>query len=147
MSGEQEQGLRLGEHQITFEQPHVFVLRLQGDISVADVEHIFTELQRVAAGAEQLYWLTDISGVGAIGSAARRRAASPPEVPQLRGSVLCGGNLLQRMAVTLSINAARLMRRGRPGRPSAFLTTEAEARAWIAERLAEDTAAARKSAS
>ncbi len=137
MSREQNRVLRFGDHKIAFEPPGTFLVRLRGDLTAADVEQMFAELSRAAAGAAPLYWLADISRLGTIAPGARKRASTPPDCPQLRGAVVCGGNLLQRMAATLALNAARLLRRGREPKPTVFVSTEAEARAWIDARLAE----------
>lgn len=140
MSRKTAPGGHSGAHEISFEAPDIFVVRVRGDVLLADVKHMFAELERFAAGAERVYWMTDISELGTIGPDARKLAARSPQLPQLKGAVICGGGLLQRMAATLALNASRLLRGSRPHKPVLFTSTEAEGRAWIVRQRAKASA-------
>ncbi len=140
MSRQNAPGGYSGAHEISFEAPDLFVVRVRGDVVLADVEHMFAELRRLAAGADRVFWMTDIVQLGTISPDARKRAARSPEMP-IEGAVICGGSLLQRMAATLALNASRLLRGSRPLKPVLFTTTEAEGRAWVAAQRARARAA------
>ena len=116
-----------GLHKLTFEYPDVIMVRLQGDISLEEVQQ-FTEVARpVTAGVH--YWLLDSSRAGHFGAEARKWAADSRPPSGYRGTAVFGVNFSQRVLATMLMTAMRLLQPQRP--PIYLFATEAQARAWV----------------
>jgi hypothetical protein len=138
---EREATLRIGVHEITWEPPHIFVVRLVGDVSGEETNQVFDVFERWAAGGPRAFWLVDLDRVGEMPSEARKAGGERTARSAAADIVCVGGSFEQRLVMKLAVTAAQLLAGWRNSAPPTFKATEAEARAWIEERRAALAAA------
>lgn len=125
-----------GKHCHRFEEPDIYHSRVDGDVSGPDMQR---QIDGLVASSRTLqrpvFWLCDVRNMGLLTPEARRAAAaaSSSEVRAAhRGSAVFGASFGTRIMMTLLSRAVRVLHPNKL-RPLVFATTEAEARAFIAE--------------
>lgn len=126
----------IGRHSIFFEPPWLLYYILRGNLSADELVGFIAVRDEVASGSPFLLALADLRELGTIPVEARKVAAHRLKRSPYRGTAIFGASLQARTLAKLVLGAARLL--GREDRnPVRFFDTEAEARAWLAERARE----------
>lgn len=134
-----EPSWRIGSHELWLEPPDIVHVRVVGDVNEAEAIELLTLSDRCAMEREHQFWMVDASQLGHIQPGARRRAASWPLSASHWGTVAFGVGFAQRLLARMLIGAARLLRG--EVETMMLLSTEEEARDWIAqERLRRQAA-------
>jgi len=124
-----------GTHLHKFELPDLYIVRLRGDVLGDDMGSQIEALRAIAKRAGGgVFWMADVSGMGALTVQARHAAAAKENEDVralLRGSAVIGASFATRVIATLLMRAVRTLNPSRI-RPAAFVETEAEARAFLA---------------
>jgi hypothetical protein len=124
----------LGKHTLRFEPPDVYCITFVGDVSASEMIEYHAALTRFAEGKRWLLAVGDLSRTASFSAEARRELVHLP--PFVRGVGTFGMSTQVRLAVSLVYKAFTLLRRN-SDTTVAFVETEAEARAWVAERRRE----------
>jgi hypothetical protein len=127
--------MKIGNHDIAFEEPDLFLVRVDGAVLVREVEAFCAEVRSLSRGRSRVLFLVDVSGIGEFGGPARRRLAEQMRPVPSRGVVFVGAGFSTRVVLQMVIHAVRLLT-GRDN-PSGYFDTDAEARAWIEATRAE----------
>lgn len=124
--------MRIGNHEVIFEEPDVLLFRVSGDVTEREAIQFCDELVSLTRAARRVFFLVDVTRGGTIDSSARRRLAEGMRPVPNRGSVFVGADFRTRVLLQMVIHAIRLLT-GRSN-PAGFVETEAEARAWVDAR-------------
>jgi hypothetical protein len=120
-----------------FEPPDLYIIRMNGDVSADDMRMQIDALRAIAQRTGGgVFWLCDVTQMGALSPEARRTAAEASKKgvqDVLRGSAVFGASFATRVMVGLMVRAVRILKPGKH-RPLAFVETEAEARAFLDEQ-------------
>lgn len=122
---------------LRFEPPDLLVATLLGELDASDTGRITAEARRVAVGRSWALLLCDISRITGLTSEARRTAADGFRSVPVRGIAFWGGDSRGRAQGTLMGHAMNLLSNRRDECPLRFFSSEAEARAWLAQRRDE----------
>jgi hypothetical protein len=125
---------RAGGHTYRCESAGIVFISIGGDLAEDEVASFFGAFGRLCdtSGLAHVFWLVDIGRLGSMSPGARTRAAKTPVRRENKGMVIFNGTFRQRVVVTLVDKATSLLQPEAP--PLVFLSTEAEARAWIDNR-------------
>ncbi|UQA56900.1 STAS/SEC14 domain-containing protein [Polyangium aurulentum] len=125
-----------GRHTVRFEPPSLVCFILRGDVSTRDVEVFYAFTEEHARGRSALFALNDLTELGDVLGAARRLGLSGTAKIPFRGLAYFGGSFRANVLTRLTLRALRLIT-SVTDNPIGFFDTEAEARAWLAERARE----------
>lgn len=129
--------MEIDAHAVELEPPDLFLIRLSGDLSLAEVSAILDLFEGFAAGRDRAYILIDLARAGSIAPEARAEAGQRQLPTAYAGLVLFGGSFHQQVAVKLATMAGWLLRGRRLGKPKPVVARdEQEARAWVAMQRA-----------
>ncbi len=106
---------------------------MHGDILAEHMQGMYAVVESVSAGPASLFILQDLSRSQNFTAAARKAVATEPRAELIAGVASFGESFQMRVMVAMLDKAARLFGK-QIVTPSGFFATEAEARAWIAER-------------
>lgn len=121
------------KHRIYIEPPDLFIFVADGDVSVDVALRTQEAIAAFERDKDYIFLLADIAGMGAMPVDARKAASRPEATQRLRAFAVYGATFAQRVVLVLVIRAFSLLKGGDPVHIGAF-DTEAEARAWLAER-------------
>ncbi len=122
---------RIGTHELRLEGDLIF-LRLRGNLDGEATRELLDCCQKVRQEYGQVYILFDNREAGNVEPEARRQFVYWARNHPIAGVANFGGGVLQRTVARLIINALRILEKKAP--PQCYVTTEAEARDWLAER-------------
>jgi hypothetical protein len=128
-----DDAIHAGNHRVYFEQPDVFFIVANGDISVSDVLRIHEAIAAFEEDKEYIFVLMDASRLGAMEPGARKVGTRPEASRRMRGLVVFSASFTQRIVIMLIAKAFALLKKDDRLAIGSF-ETEAEARAWIDER-------------
>ena len=128
---------RVGAHVYRFEAPDTFCTRMMGDVSGDELVHMLEQLGALSGRRGDVFWLSDVSQMGALPPEARAAGLSSRNGAKLRGTAIVGASFQHRVLATLGLKLAVLVRRRNELPPMCFFETEREARAWIDARRQE----------
>lgn len=128
-----------GAHRLRYEAPGLVCISVNGDLFESDVHAILAAIRqgKDAAGGGALLVLVDVSRMGDFLPAARKAAVSPEHHRLQHISLIVGARTAHRVVLKLMETAYRLVSRDPHITPIMFFDTEAEARAWLAQRRDE----------
>jgi hypothetical protein len=106
--------------------------RFLGPLQLAETEQMVATFEGVYKQEGRLYLLFDGSRLTTIDSQASRRFVNWTQSYPITAIANFGGGLMQRTLALLVLNAIRLV--GKRAPPQTYVSTEAEARAWLAEQ-------------
>ncbi|MBK9259091.1 MAG: hypothetical protein IPM54_04580 [Polyangiaceae bacterium] len=125
-----------GSHTHRFEPPDVYFTRVNGNVTGDDMR---TQVEAIRALSQRagrpMFWLVDVSKMGTVSAEARQLAAAASkgeEQPILGGSFIFGASFTTRVVVGMLLRAVRLIKPAKQ-RPTVFVETEAQARAFLDE--------------
>lgn len=124
--------MKIGEHEITLEEPDLVCLRVVGDFSREETLAMFEVIEPFARGKPYLLWLTDLRRARAVDSAQRRLFVQRVRALPVRANAFVGAPRHVRYITTVIVNAVRLV--GGLDVPTEHFDDEPAARAWLAER-------------
>lgn len=125
MSDENEiQVLKTGGHTVRFEPPDLFVIKMVGDFTLADMLGT-AEFYKRAPG--KFYLLGDLSEMGTFSSEAKKAVK---EVPLASGVVLFGASRQVQLVMSLLTKVYMMVNMGK-AIDIKFMATEAEGRRYI----------------
>ena len=125
--------LHTGRHRIHLEPPDHLVFVADGDLTADDVLYTHEVIAAFEQDKKQIFLLVDLAQIGSIPADARKAGARPNAAQRLCALAVYGATFTQRVVILLVVTAFRLRKGGDFPQVSAF-NTEAEARAWLAER-------------
>ena len=128
--GEVSESHEVGPHRLEIERPDVVHIRYDGDVNLEQFK-AFDEIINKISSPRQLYLLRDAHRGGTTSPETRAKMVQSVHVMRWRAVVTYGASFHARTVVTLTNKAIRILKEEGPA--VAFLDTEAEARAWIAE--------------
>ncbi len=128
----------IGPMYVRFEEPDVLYSRGEGSTDAESIRAFNRLAEELARKHGRMYLIADMSKATGMDPQARKASSeytggrSPFE-----GMVVCGASFTMRTVVNMMLRAGQLL-----GRESNlhFVETEADARAWIAERRAKAAA-------
>lgn len=129
---------KIGSQELCIEPELVFI-RLHGTFPLAEVEEVIRVLERVHRERGHLCLLFDGSGLSGLEPATRRRFISWLQHIHPAALANFGGGVMQRTLAYLLYNALRLIAKHVP--TQTYVSTESEARGWLAEQRARILAA------
>jgi hypothetical protein len=125
--------LRIGPHLFRWEPPDTGYLAYGGDIDAAAMAEIGAESLKFTRGPPRVFLIVDMAKAGSISAGARKVAAENSAGIAFRGIAVVGASRPLRVLAGLVSRAVDIMHKNKDN-PTRFFATEAEARAWIAER-------------
>lgn len=108
---------------------------LRGNFTLSDAQELTAKSNLAVVAGKSLFLLVDLREVKHVESAVRKHMSEWHQNARVVGSAHFGGSMPLRIIAGLVHNAVRLI--SRRIIPLVFADTEAEARAWIAARRAE----------
>ncbi|MDC3960609.1 STAS/SEC14 domain-containing protein [Polyangium jinanense] len=123
------------KHTVFFEPPDTAVWRFAGDISEAEMRELTSLEKSFIAGRPYLLKLVDLSRIGSVSAGARKAGAEKVHDVPVLGVAVFGAHFAIRVLADLVVRAGSFIRRIDTV-PTRYFATEAEARAWLAERRA-----------
>jgi hypothetical protein len=126
---------------VVYEPPDLYITKFVGDIDAADLRRIAEEQnrlfeQQLPGGRDYILALADVSAVGRITADARKAFGQMAPSVKVCGTAIIGASFPIRVIATLVNKAGNLLANRTQMNPVCFFGTEAEARAWLAERRA-----------
>jgi hypothetical protein len=121
----------IGTHTIRIEGDMIFS-SVQGAFTVEDSTAYFLVVEQVLAEHGRYFMLVDMSRADTIPAETRRVSAEFAKDHPSAGVVVWGSNFAVRVLFTLVMRAARILKPDTV--PLAFVRSEREARAWVAEQ-------------
>ncbi|HVK67193.1 MAG TPA: STAS/SEC14 domain-containing protein [Polyangium sp.] len=121
------------KHTVFFEPPDTAVWRFVGDISETEMRELTSREKSLIAGRPYLLKLVDLSRTGTVSAGARRAGAEKVHDVPVLGVAVFGAHFAIRVLADLVVRAGSFLRRI-DAVPTRYFATEAEARAWLAER-------------
>jgi hypothetical protein len=123
----------VGSHATWFEEPELIVLRLKGDVSLAESEALAGIHEEMARGREAIYMLLDMTEFGSGTPAGRKVTSQALTRMPVRGVAICRAKLTSKVMAKLVFAGVKLFRKDvRFG--IEFFDHEGQARTWIDER-------------
>jgi hypothetical protein len=123
---------RVGEHLFRWEPPDVTFLAYVGDVDGDSAHRLAQIARKFTIPRPYIFALIDLSRVDKITAGARKSATEDSVGVPMRGVALFGASRAIRVLTSIVARAVDLIHGG--DNPTRFFATEAEARAWIAER-------------
>lgn len=125
---------RVGKHIFRWEPPDVTFLSYVGDFDGDSMHRLDQIARQFSVPRPYVLVLIDMSRVGTITAEARKRSAEDGIGVPMRGVAVFGASRAVRVVMSVVSRALDLFHGGHSDNPTHFFATEAEARAWIAER-------------
>ncbi len=130
----------VGSHIVEFDAEDACLVRLVGEVSGEDVSRILDLFESLARGSGPAYLLIDLAGVGEMSREARQISGLRQLPPAYAGLVVFGGNYQQQLIAKFATTGGWLLRGRKLGKPRPVcVATEAEARAWLAEKRSKSS--------
>lgn len=127
--------VRPGGSFVRFEPPDLCVGVFVGDVTPEDMTVMFAALKQFSHGKPHVFTLGDLSRCRPLSAATRKAAAEASKDLRVRASAVIGASLPMRMFATLLAKTVHFFNGITDDyTPVRFFATEAEARAWLAER-------------
>jgi hypothetical protein len=125
----------IGAQHLRFEPPDLFVLTLAGEITEAEGREMLDDIHRLTRGGPGYFELVDMTRLRAVRPEARRLITRPPPpgAAPLLGAALHGAGFHMRV-IASAIQRVLVMMGHSKVLPMAFVSTRAEAQAWIDAR-------------
>lgn len=118
-----------------FEPPDLCLGTFVGEVSPEEMTALFGELERLSRGRSHVFTLGDLTRCGPLSAATRKAAAEGGKGMIVRGAAIFGASFAMRMFATLMAKTFDFINATSDKHvPMRFFNTEAEARAWLAER-------------
>lgn len=124
-----------GASQVTFEPPDIASIVWVGNVDEAEMVRIVDASWALAGEPPDLFLLAHVSRMGSVTAQARLAAAEGVRRTNVRGCAILGASFATRVLITLTDKITSLI--GPHDAPMRHFETEADARAWIAQRRAE----------
>lgn len=118
---------------ILWEPPDIVFMAFIGDIFESEMRWLTTESTLLGNANPDPFVLVDLSRIGSVSPEARVVAKFAGKGARVRATAVFGASFHHRVIATLVNRAARMLNGG-SHHPIEFFATEAEARAWIAQR-------------
>lgn len=118
---------------VRLEPPDLCVAVFVGDIDAALMRRMNEELKRAAEGRDHIFLLVDQTRAGSVSAEARKLGVEGAKDLNIRDSAVFGASFHVRTVMTLITRVMKLIR-GERAELVHFFATEAEARAYLAER-------------
>jgi hypothetical protein len=125
--------VRIGAHLFRWEPPDLGHLVYFGDLDGPTSAALSQASRRFTLGQPRVFLLVDMSNIGRISREARTASAEGGKDLLFRGTAVVGASAHMRVLAGLVTRAIALLY-GDSNNPTRFFATEAEGRAWIAER-------------
>ena len=113
---------------VTFEAPHTIVLKLRGEPTPEEIKGLLEQTHPLAEGKDKLYLLADLTDLKNLPPKTREALASGGPYPTYDKLAVVGANARIRMLSALILKLLPVIKKSR------FFHTEAQARAWLAEK-------------
>ncbi len=136
----------IGNQTTLFEPPDIIFLKLRGACSLEEGTEINRRHREWGQTASRVFFLIDLADLDRIDPEVRKDATTTLAAVPLRGMVGYSAPIKARVIAKLIFTALNLFSNKADRVPLHFTDTEAEARAWIAERRRELDAEAAKAA-
>lgn len=131
---------RIGNHVLRFEAADFVVVEMNGVIQPGDMNAINEVLHERLFAEGHLLTLCLTANVTGMDPAARRETKARPKDPPPTYAAILGANFVARVVIDMLMRAANLLANAKI--THGFFTSEAEARAWLAEMRARHLRAA-----
>jgi len=125
--------LRIGAHLFRWEPPDTAYLAYGGDVDAASMAEIADKSLQFTLASPCVFLIVDMAKAGSISAEARKVSANTSAGVAFRGIAVVGASRTLRILASLVSRAVDIMNKNIDN-PTRFFATEAEARAWIAER-------------
>jgi hypothetical protein len=122
---------RVGPHLIEIEGDTI-IARPDGPFELEHLNALFPIIEKILAEQGRCFTISDLRKPTSFPAETRRRAIEWSKSHVVTGSVMFGTSLTARVTLTLMMRATELLTR-RPA-PLVAVSTEEEARAWVAAR-------------
>jgi hypothetical protein len=133
MPGQETIQIQCGRHTLTLEPPTLLHWIPRGDVSALEIERFAAFVREHTRGLPFVFIMNAVADLGLVPAGTRKIIQR--EVPRLpiRGLAYYGGGFQKRILLKLILAPLRILS---PDTriPVRFFDTEAEARAWLAER-------------
>lgn len=126
--------IQLGPHQVEIEND-IVITRLHGTFTQEQMKQWCRIMDGVIAEHDGAFSIGDYRGAGSIPPETRRLAGEWPGSAKMKGMVIFGASPVVRVIMTMIVRAGALLKNFMA--PTAFVTTEAEARACVEELRAK----------
>lgn len=123
--------VKIGAHSLRFEEPNLSFATYRGNVSGEETLAVCRLLGDFAQGKPYILGIVDATRFGSASAEARR--AFLEFTPLIRGTVFLGVSPTFKLVASIIKRAYMLVHKA-ADQPFVFLDTEAQARAWIAER-------------
>jgi len=120
----------VGHHRLEIERPDIVHIHYMGDVNLEQF-NTFDEIINNIPAPRELYLLRNAHRGGTTSPETRAKMVQTMHVMRWRAVVTYGASFHAQTVVTLTNKAIRILKEDGP--PLAFLDSEEEARAWIAE--------------
>lgn len=124
---------QFGRQLTACEEPDIIYLKLVGDVTDEEVKAVNDMNLAFARGRARVFYLVDMSELATLSSSVRKAAIEALNQMPLQGLSIYQAPLTARVLAKLIITGMRLFGKNIPLQ---FSDSEAEARAWIAQRRA-----------
>lgn len=118
---------------VRFEPPDLCVSAFIGDTDAAEMRHMNEELRRLTEGLDHVFLLLDQTRAGSVTAEARKLGVEGTKGIPVVEAAAFGASFQVRVVITLVVRVLKLLR-GEKRELIHFFATEAEARAYLAER-------------
>jgi hypothetical protein len=125
----------VGSHATWFEEPELIVLRLKGDVSLAESEALADLHTEMARPCQSVYMLVDMTEFGSGTPAGRKVTSQALTRMPVRGVAICRAKLTSKVMAKLVFAGVKLFRKD-VRFDIDFFDHEGQARDWIAARRA-----------
>jgi hypothetical protein len=123
-------------HYVRWEPPDIVFVAVDGDVSVDQARSLVAVIRPILLEKPRVFFIVDFNRFGALPPEARDATRGVTKGTNVRGTVIFGATFQQRVVMTLTYKAAKLLNRYDDRNPLFFCDTEAQARAWVEERRA-----------
>jgi hypothetical protein len=125
----------IGRHTTYFEPPDILYMKLSGPVSEEEAKEIDRRHLAWSKDHPRVFFLLDLSQLESIDPEGRKDASRTVRELPLAGVAIYGAPIKARVLAKLVFTAMNLFKANAADRfPIEFVKSEAEARAWIAER-------------
>lgn len=124
---------QIGPHTLLFEPPRLIHFVVRGEVTAQHAVEMGAFVKARTADQRFVLALADLSAFSGVSSEARKAAGREVGETPYAGMALVGARFEARILTKLVLGAVRIFAPGK-ALPAAFFDTEAEARAWLAER-------------
>lgn len=125
--------IRVGAQLFRWEPPDTGYVTYSGDLDGPTVTAFTGEVSKFTSRQPRVFTIVDVSKVGRVNADARKASARGGKDVPMRGIAIVGASAHLRIISSLVSRAMDALFRDIET-PTRFFQTEAEARAWIAER-------------